>query len=301
MEREETRKEGDGLEVLIITGLSGAGKTQAANCLEDMGYFCVDNLPPALIPKFTELVNQSEGRIRKVALVLDVRGGRFFQDLFKALEETVRQGIVYRILFLEATEEVLVARFKESRRRHPLSRNGELLESIRREKEMLEDLRGRASLIIDTSNLTVHQLKEELLKLYGPSKTGLFNVTAVSFGYKFGLPSDADIVMDVRFLPNPNYVDELSELTGEDQRVAEYVMKWPVTQDFLSRFVDLLEFLLPCYAREGKSHLVLAIGCTGGQHRSVVLTEYVGKKIADMGYETIVKHRDLPRYKERKR
>ncbi|MGE5417542.1 MAG: RNase adapter RapZ [Acidobacteriota bacterium] len=293
MDREEEK-----LKVLIITGLSGGGKTQAANCLEDLGYFCVDNLPPALIPKFTELSNQAEGRVKKVAFVVDVRGGRFFDNLSLALEELNKQGLTYEILFLEAKDEVILRRFKESRRKHPLSTNGAVPEAIQQEKKMLEELRGQANTIIDTSNLNVHQLKDELLRLYGQQDDqGLITVTTVSFGYKFGLPMDADLIMDVRFLPNPNYVPELSHLTGEDKGVVGYVMGFPVTRNFLRKFVSFLKFLVPEYVKEGKTHLVLAIGCTGGQHRSVALTNYVGKQLQKLGYHTIIKHRDLEKYR----
>ncbi len=285
------------IKALIITGLSGAGKTQAANCLEDLGYFCVDNLPPTLIPKFTELTSQSEG-VKQVAFVVDVRGGRFFNDLSQALEELARQGINYTILFLEASDEVLIRRFKESRRKHPLSHQGPLPEAIKLEKQMLQELRGQADTIITTSNLNVHQLKEELVRLYSEGEAGKITVTVFSFGFKFGLPLDSDLVFDVRFLANPKYVDELSHLTGEESEVIDYVMEPELTRSFLTRLMNFLEFLLPYYVKEGKAHLVVAIGCTGGQHRSVVVANYVGQEVRKMGYRTIIKHRDLARYKD---
>lgn len=285
------------IKALIITGLSGAGKTQAANCLEDLGYFCVDNLPPTLIPKFTELTSQSEG-VKQVAFVVDVRGGRFFNDLSQALEELARQGINYTILFLEASDEVLIRRFKESRRKHPLSHQGPLPEAIKLEKQMLQELRGQADTIITTSNLNVHQLKEELVRLYSEGEAGKITVTVFSFGYKFGLPLDSDLVFDVRFLTNPKYVDELSHLTGEESEVIDYVMEPELTRSFLTRLMNFLEFLLPYYVKEGKAHLVVAIGCTGGQHRSVVVANYVGQEVRKMGYRTIIKHRDLAKYKD---
>ncbi len=285
------------IKALIITGLSGAGKTQAANCLEDLGYFCVDNLPPTLIPKFTELTSQSEG-VKQVAFVVDVRGGRFFNDLSQALEELARQGINYTILFLEASDEVLIRRFKESRRKHPLSHQGPLPEAIKLEKQMLQELRGQADTIITTSNLNVHQLKEELVRLYSEGEAGKITVTVFSFGFKFGLPLDSDLVFDVRFLANPKYVDELSHLTGEESEVIDYVMEPELTRSFLTRLMNFLEFLLPYYVKEGKAHLVVAIGCTGGQHRSVVVANYVGQEVRKMGYRTIIKHRDLAKYKD---
>jgi len=289
-------REKEEITALIITGVSGAGKTQAANCLEDLGYFCVDNLPPALIPKFTELSSQSEG-VKHVAFVVDVRGGRFFNDLSRALDELASQGVYYTILFLEAADDVLIRRFKESRRKHPLSHNGPLPEAIRLEKEMLQELRGQADTIIDTSNLNVHQLKEELVRLYSHGEEGRITITVFSFGFKFGLPLDSDLVFDVRFLPNPKYVDRLSHRTGEETEVVDYVMESRLTRSFLRRLMYFLKFLLPHYVKEGKTHLVVAIGCTGGQHRSVVVADYVGQEVRKMGYRTIIKHRDLEKYK----
>ena len=287
----------EAIKALVITGLSGAGKTQAANCLEDLGYFCVDNLPPALIPKFTELSSQSEG-VKDVAFVVDVRGGRFFNDLFRALEELVVQGVKYNILFLEAGDSVLIRRFKESRRRHPLQQNRPLPEAIKLEKEMLEELRGQADTIIDTTNLNVHQLKEEMVRLYSEGEEGLITMTVLSFGFKFGLPLDSDLVFDVRFLTNPKYIDELSHQTGKDPGVISYVMEPRLTRSFLRRLMNFVKFLLPHYVKEGKSNLVLAIGCTGGQHRSVVVADYVGHAVREMGYRTIIKHRDLDKYRD---
>ena len=288
----ETKKN----EVLIITGLSGAGKTQAANCLEDLGYFCVDNLPPALIPKFTELSKQSEG-VKKVAFVVDVRGGRFFNDLFQTLSELEQDGTSHSILFLEASDDILIRRFKESRRKHPLSVGERITDAIKLEREMLSELRSQADLIIDTSNLNVHQLKEELMRIYSQEQEGFMTITVVSFGFKFGLPLDADLVFDVRFLANPKYVDELSHLTGDDSRVIDFVMESHLTKSFLRRVINFLRFLLPHYIQEGKSHLVVGIGCTGGQHRSVVVANYVSREIQKMGYRTLKKHRDLDKYK----
>ncbi len=286
------------IEVLIITGLSGAGKTQAANCLEDMGYFCVDNLPPALVTKFTELSVQLEGNRMKAAFVMDVRGGHFFNDLLNVLDDLDKQGIRYQMLFLEASDEVLLRRFKESRRKHPLAPSGRLIEAIRLERKMLEDLRGRANVIIDTSTMSVSKLKEELTRLFGSDdEKDVLTITVMSFGYKLGLPMDADLVMDVRFLPNPNYEPDLHHLTGEDEQVKNYVLASETTRSFLRRFLNLLKFLLPFYIAEGKTHLVVAMGCTGGQHRSVVLADYIGSQLRRLGYRVIIKHRDVERYK----
>jgi UPF0042 nucleotide-binding protein len=286
-----------GLHILIITGLSGAGKTQAINCLEDLGYYCVDNLPPVLMNKFIELGMQSGGRINKVALVIDVRGGDFFADFTQALDELQQQGISYAILFLEASDDVLVRRFKETRRRHPLSEAGSLLQAIRLERSMLEELRGRANVIIDTSDIAPRKLNEKLTSLFSYEKGEAFTMNIVSFGYKMGIPLDSDVIIDVRFLPNPFYDPRLRPLTGEDQEVIDYVLDSPTTQSFLRRFLNLLKFLIPHYVKEGKTNLALSIGCTGGQHRSVVLADYLARQFERMGYNTITRHRDVAKHK----
>lgn len=286
-------KESQALHVIIITGFSGAGKTQAVNCLEDMGYYCVDNLPPALLLKFVEMALQSEGRLDKVALVIDVRGGGFFQDLSSALEELENHHIAYQILFLEAADDILVSRFKESRRPHPLNNEGNLLEAIRTERKMLEEFRGYASVVIDTSNLAPRQLKEKLQSLYSDNPNSDFTINLVSFGYKRGIPLDSDMVMDVRFLANPFYDPLMRHMTGEDREVREYVLQAPVTRSFTRRFLNLLKYLIPNYIAEGKTNLAVSIGCTGGQHRSVVLANYIGEQLRKVGYNVIVRHRDI--------
>lgn len=285
------------VQVIIITGQSGAGKSNVANCLEDMGYYCVDNLPPALMYKFIELAMQSQGKIDRVALVIDVRGGDFFQDLFASLRELEENGIAYEIIFLEASDEVLVQRFKESRRRHPLAPNSRLVEAIQKERSMLEELRGRANLIINTSDLTPRELKDKLTDLFSAGRTGDFTINVLSFGYKLGIPMDSDIIMDVRFLPNPFYDPQMRSMTGKDQMVIDYVLGAAVTRSFSRRFLNLLRFLIPYYIQEGKTNLAISIGCTGGQHRSVVLADYVGEHLKKAGYNTVILHRDLPRYK----
>lgn len=286
----------DELNIVIITGLSGAGKTTAVHCLEDLGYYCIDNLPPALIPKFTELCAQSGGKINKVALVMDIRGGKFFDLLSESLAAFKQQEYPYEILFLEAADDILVRRFKESRRRHPLAPQGPVLEGIKTERRWLEDLRGQANKIIDTSNLSVQELKEQIIELYGSgSASSTLMITVVSFGYKYGIPLDSDLVMDVRFLPNPFYIEDLREKTGIDEPVYRFVMEHQTTRRFLNRFSNLLKFLIPHYIREGKTHLGVAIGCTGGQHRSVVLAAEIGAALIKHGYRVIVKHRDLTR------
>jgi UPF0042 nucleotide-binding protein len=285
------------LHILIITGLSGAGKTQAINCLEDMGYYCVDNLPPALIPKFVELSLQSEGRVNKVALVIDIRGGDFFPALSQSLNELKENNILYEILFLEASDEVLIRRFKESRRSHPLGSTWRLHEAIQEERRIMKEFRGRANLIIDTSQLTPKELKERLTSLYSGRKLGGFSINLISFGYKAGIPMDSDIVMDVRFLANPFYDPAMREMTGQDPEVIDYVLNSPVTRSFGRRFLNLMKFLIPHYISEGKTNLVVAIGCTGGQHRSVVLAEYIGKQLEKSGYKVLIKHRDISKFK----
>ncbi|OUM99901.1 MAG: RNase adaptor protein RapZ [Paenibacillaceae bacterium ZCTH02-B3] len=283
--------------LVIITGMSGAGKTIAVQSLEDLGFFCVDNLPPVLIPKFAELIEQSRGRIARVALVIDLRGREFFTALTEALND-LRENFSLRceILFLDATDSVLVRRYKESRRRHPLAGDGPPLEGIRLERKMLEDLKEMATQVIDTSNLKPAELKERIVSRFGNLGSGTLSISITSFGFKYGVPIDADLVFDVRFLPNPHYVEELRPKTGLDPEVYDYVMKWPDTQQFLAKLLDLLHFLIPQYHKEGKSHLVIGIGCTGGKHRSVAIAEYLGRILGASETETVrVNHRDAER------
>lgn len=283
------------LHVVVVTGLSGAGKTLAVRSLEDLGYFCVDNLPPALTPRFIELFQASEAQIRRVALVMDIRGGSFFdavEELFGYLEQ---QGIYYEILFLEASTTALVRRFKETRRRHPLLPESGVLEGIQAERRKLHELRGRAHKVIDTSELNPWQLKAQVTELFGSPNDSRLVITIVSFGYKHGIPLDADLVMDVRFLPNPHYIPELQHHTGQEQEVEDYVMRAPETKDFLDHFITMLTFLIPYYLRERKSQLVVAVGCTGGQHRSVVLANHIARAFGDSGHRILVNHRDLQR------
>ncbi|MFW6381842.1 MAG: RNase adapter RapZ [Bacillota bacterium] len=281
------------MKFLIITGMSGAGKSEALNFFEDMGYFCVDNLPPALITKFAELCLHSE--LSRIAVVIDIRGGRFFEALFSKLSYLEKKGINYEILFLEASDRVLISRYKETRRRHPLDQEGRILDAINKERKLLEELRGKANTIIDTSDINIKEFNRDLTRLYstGESQQGDLSISVVSFGFKYGIPLDADMVFDVRFMPNPHYVNSLRPLSGKDEEVEEYIMKWPVTTRFFDKFFDLIDFLLPEYVKEGKSHLSIAIGCTGGRHRSVLsalrLTDFIRQK----GYQVSVKHRDL--------
>lgn len=284
--------------LVIITGMSGAGKTVAVRSFEDLGYYCVDNLPPTLLPKFLELMRDSSNNIDKVALVMDLRGREFFETLFDALDSLARENwIQEHIIFLDATDEVLVSRYKETRRSHPLSSSDLPLNGIRKERQLLEGLRGRAQRIINTTDYKPKQLREKIVSLYAEDTQEVFSVHFVSFGFKHGIVIDADIVFDVRFLPNPHYVPSLQPLTGLNHDVSSYVFKWDVTQQFNEKLLDLFEFILPQYKKEGKSQLVIAIGCTGGQHRSVALAEYYSKQLSDQ-YITHVTHRDIDKRKE---
>jgi RNase adapter protein RapZ len=281
---------------VIITGLSGAGKSFAIKCLEDMGYFCVDNLPTTLIPTFAELCAQSSRPIQKIALGVDVREGEYLAHLVEALEALRARGHRVEVLFLEAGDEALVRRYHETRRRHPLAGEGSVLDGIRAERHALAHLREVAGRVIDTSGLTVHQFKDRLTEAYGVQETrGVLTVSLVSFGFKYGLPYDADLVFDVRFLPNPHFVDEFRSLDGRDAPAAKFVLSHDETRQFLARLEDLLRFLLPLYQREGKAYLTLAIGCTGGRHRSVTLVEALRAFLEGMGCQPIVRHRDLGR------
>ncbi|HHW18747.1 MAG TPA: RNase adapter RapZ [Firmicutes bacterium] len=282
--------------VIIITGLSGAGKSQALKTLEDLGYFCVDNLPPSLIPTFIQLCTQAREPIRKIAMVVDIRGGEFFRDLSDALNEVRKSGLKPLILFLEADDDTLVRRFKETRRRHPLSPQGGILEGIREERLKLRDIKSQASIIMDTSDLSPSEFRKKLLDVVSKqAKIEKLLITIITFGFKHGLPLDADLVFDVRFLPNPHYVDALRPLTGLDPEVSKYVLEAPLTRKFLSEFERFLDFLLPNYIEEGKSHLTIAIGCTGGRHRSVVIAEVLKAHLESRDHVVVVEHRDIER------
>ncbi|RYG74427.1 RNase adapter RapZ [Lentibacillus lipolyticus] len=283
--------------LVIITGMSGAGKTVAVQSFEDLGYYCVDNLPPALLPKFLELMKDSRNNIHKVALVMDLRGREFFDSLFEALDVLGEEDwLNEHILFLDAKDEELVKRYKETRRSHPLAAEGLPMEGISKERTILDELRGRAQRIIDTTTLKPKQLREKILKTYMEDKQEIFSVNMVSFGYKYGIPIDADLVFDVRFLPNPHYVPHMQPLTGLNSEVSSYVFKWSDTQKFNEKVLDLLQFMLPQYKKEGKSQLIVGIGCTGGQHRSVAISEYFAKQLSS-NYITHVSHRDIDKRK----
>ncbi|MGF7060255.1 RNase adapter RapZ [Brassicibacter mesophilus] len=281
------------MKFIIITGLSGAGKSQAVRILEDSGYYCMDNLPPALLPDFADLCSQSKRRINKVAIVVDIRGGRFFNDLFKSLDVLEKSGFEYKILFLDASDDVLIKRFKELRRPHPLSPSGRIIDGIEKEREKLDEVRQKSNYIIDTSNLTTAMLKEEIKHIFLEGKESKnLTISIISFGFKRGVPLDADLMFDVRFLPNPFYIQELKEFTGNDKHVRDYVMKWEQTKEFTAKLIDMIDFLIPFYIKEGRTQLVIAIGCTGGQHRSVTLANFLYEDLKNKGHRVTIGHRD---------
>jgi len=280
------------MRLIIVTGMSGAGKSIALNCLEDMGYYCMDNLPPMLLKDIYSLLSGVKG-IDRAAIGVDVRGGSFFKDVYEELTLLDQQHIRYEILFLDCADEILIRRYKESRRSHPVEGKS-LPESIRRERDLLQGLRSAAHTCIDTSRLNVHQLKARLTELYGQDvKDEPFPLHVMSFGFKNGIPQEADLVFDVRFLDNPFYIEELKPLSGLDEPVYRYVMEKPDTQTFMDKLTDLLDFLLPRYQKEGKSSLVIAMGCTGGRHRSVAIAETLAKALSEKGYFVRTEHRDL--------
>jgi RNase adapter protein RapZ len=283
------------LDVTIITGMSGAGRSEAANVLEDLGFFVIDNLPPMLIGKVAELARGGDNPAR-YALVVDVRSGDFLADLATAKEELHRHGARTRVLFLDAADDVLVRRYEASRRRHPLSQTERVVEGIARERGLVDTLKGDADVVVDTSNLNVHELRDRLHELFADHETaGGLQVNVVSFGYKHGLPLDVDLVFDCRFLPNPHWVDELRPFTGLDAPVIEYVMAQGATGEFLTELGRLLTLTLPGYEDEGKAYLSIGVGCTGGRHRSVVIAEQVANELHSHGYRTAVHHRDIDR------
>lgn len=269
---------------VIVTGMSGGGKSTAQNMLEDAGYYCVDNLPVSLIEKFVELIAMPNSEITRVALGLDVRADQSFEDATRILHGLREKGYRFEILFMDANESALIKRYKESRRVHPLSTDGRVEEGVRRERKILEDIRKNADYVIDTSNLLTRELKRELDRIFvRDEEYNSLMVTVMSFGFKYGIPADADLVFDVRFLPNPYYVEELKALTGNDKAVRDYVMESEEAEIFLEKLTDMVQFLMPNYVKEGKNRLVIAIGCTGGQHRSVTLANALYERIKDRG------------------
>lgn len=280
--------------------MSGAGKTVAIQAFEDLGYFCVDNMPPNLLPKFCDLL-QSTGKITKVALVVDLRSRAFYDDVFSMIVELDNDNQANsQILFLDATNEELVSRYKETRRSHPLAMEGRLMDGITKERALLNDMKNRAQLVIDTSTLSPRQLRERIFSMFKEDQQATFNIEVLSFGFKYGLPIDADNVIDVRFLPNPYYVPELRRHTGLDADVSEYVMAQPLTEDFYQKWLAVMTTALPGYVAEGKTMLTIAVGCTGGQHRSVALAQRLGEDLKQRypQYQVGIIHRDIAKHKE---
>lgn len=279
---------------VIVTGMSGAGKTSVLKFFEDINFFCVDNIPPALLPKFAELCYDQKGEIERVAMGIDIRGGRLFNDLFEVLAQLQEKGYKYEILYLDASDDVLIKRYKETRRSHPLSKKGSIQEGIRKEREMLKDVKTKATYIIDTSQILTRQLKEQINHIFVENKNyENLVITIQSFGFKYGIPADSDLVFDVRFLPNPFYIQELKEQTGNDEPVSSYVMRFEESQTFLKKLVDMVEFLIPLYIKEGKNNLVISIGCTGGKHRSVTLANALYEALGREKHTLLLKHQDI--------
>ncbi len=281
-------------ELVVVTGMTGAGRSTAAKELEDLGFFVVDNLPPQLVPDVVRLVDESQGELQPIAVVVDVRSGSFFGSL----QEVLAQGKTGRrttLLFLEANDDVLVRRQEAARRPHPLQEGGRLLDGLRRERQSIASLRGDADVVIDTSNLNVHQLTEKVAEAFGTEHTTSLKVTVVSFGFKYGIPVDADLVADMRFLPNPHWVPELRHLSGRDSEVAAYVKERPEAKEFLEKYIGLVETVGQGYLREGKRFMTIAVGCTGGKHRSVAMTEEIAARLRERGMDARPMHRDLGR------
>ena len=282
-------------ELVIISGMSGAGRSTAAKCLEDLGWFVVDNLPPALIPTMVELGARSQGNVARIAVVVDVRGRRFFDNLRESLADLDARGVTRRTVFLESSDDALVRRFESVRRPHPLQGDGRIVDGIDAERELLRELRGDADLVIDTSSLNVHELRAKMDAQFAGEEEPELRATVMSFGFKYGLPVDADLVVDARFLPNPHWIPELRPHSGQDPDVRDYVLNQPDAGEFLDRYTDVLRLLIPGYRREGKRYLTLAVGCTGGKHRSVAIAEEFARRLAAEGLTATARHRDLGR------
>lgn len=283
------------MRLVVVTGMSGAGKSQAIKIFEDMGYYCIDNMPPQLIMKFAEVCNNSDGNVNRVAFAVDTRSRDMFKETLSCIDEYEKVYDKCEILFLDSDNEILVKRYKETRRRHPLDDKGDVLDGINRERQLMSDLRQRASYIVNTSNMKPKQLGDYIKTVFSSEteKAGNIAINVMSFGFKYGIPVDADLVFDVRFLPNPFYIPELKEKTGFDKEVSDYVINSDMSGEFLKKLCDMIDFLLPNYIEEGKSNLVVAIGCTGGKHRSVTIANELSAHLLDSGYNTFSNHRDI--------
>lgn len=283
------------MKLLIVTGMSGAGKSQAVNALEDLGYYCVDNIPPALIPSFVDLGKRGNDTLSRLAVVTDTRGGELFADIDSVLQKLKERKIEYQILFLDASDEVLIQRYKENRRKHPLTDGSDIsvAQAISKEREMLKILRICADFIVDTSRISPAQLKENLSSLFFGNVNNGFVIQCMSFGFKYGPVIDADMIIDVRCLPNPFYEPELRALTGLDREVRDYVLKSDESKEYARRLIDFIDYALPLYTKEGKSQLSIAFGCTGGKHRSVTFAGMINKYLCEKGYHSVVVHRDI--------
>ena len=289
----EAKRPAENFRPVIVTGLSGGGKSLAARYMEDIGYFCVDNLPPIFIPKFIDLCRETHGQISRAAIVVDTRSREFFDDFVRVLDELDAGDVAYELLFIEASDDVIIRRYKETRRPHPLAPDARISEGVTRERQLLDGVRARATQLVNTSKLRKAELRDIIRQHYDtPGRNAEMNVTILSFGFKYGIPLDADLVFDVRFLPNPFYVDSLRKRSGTVPQVASYIESWEVTQKFEQYLDGLIDFLLPNYVKEGKSQLVIAIGCTGGMHRSVFIAKHLYDRIKG-AYVTRLEHRDL--------
>ncbi len=293
IEMENTEEKLERPRIIVVTGMSGSGKTQACRCLEDLGYFCVDNLPPVFIPKFVELCSHASSHVTKVVFVVDTRSREFFDKLVSILEDMDKKNLEYEMLFMDASDDAIIRRYKETRRRHPMAPSSRISDGVAKERSRLESVRGKATYLIDTSNMSKAELRDKIKLLFGKTEGSTMNISVLSFGFKYGMPLDADIVLDVRFLPNPFYIESLKHKSGSVAAVAEYIAEKPVTQEFLKRLDNLVEFLVPQYVKEGKSQLVIAVGCTGGMHRSVFIAKHIFELISNNGYTVNLEHRDL--------
>ncbi|AUA38653.1 glmZ(sRNA)-inactivating NTPase [Clostridioides difficile] len=281
------------MKFVIVTGLSGSGKSETMRALEDMGFYCVDNLPPALITKFAELCYQPNSSIDKVALGIDIRGRKFFEALHESLNYLEKENYEYEMVYLDCNDDVLLKRYKMTRRNHPLAKDMQIPEGIKMERKIMEPLKELSTCIIDTTNMKPKDLKEEIKKIYSSGEDNPnLTISVVSFGFKHGILADADLVFDVRFLPNPYYVEELRAKTGDDKEVRDYVMNSKISEEFYVKLLDMIHFLVPQYIDEGKQHLVIGVGCTGGRHRSVTITNLIAEDLSNKGYRVVKKHRD---------